>query len=100
MKTEQRETVSQKADRLKDANRVILFGADQAVVIGDHDTYGVRRRGSRWTCDCPWGRYRGHWKACSHVTAVKRARKDPMSQAPVARLARILAGHSNDGGIG
>lgn len=84
------ESISQKADRLKGNYRVILTGLCDALVIGDHDTYTVTRLGSRWNCSCPWGRYRGHWKDCSHVVAVKRARKDPMSQAPVARLAEML----------
>lgn len=88
----QPESISQKADRLKKSYRVILTGGSEALVIGDHDTYRVSRLlGDRWRCTCPWGRYRGHWKECSHVVAVKRARKDPSSQAPVIRLAGILA---------
>lgn len=86
------ETVSQKADRLKSNCRVILTGPDQALVIGDHDTYEVTRPHGRWRCTCPWGRYRGHFKHCSHVTAVRRAKHDPLCQAPVARLALMLAG--------
>lgn len=86
-----RETISQKADRLKENYRVILTGRDQGLVIGDHDTYLVSRPSQRWSCTCPWGRYKGHIKHCSHITAVRRAKKDPMSQAPVARLAEMLA---------
>ena len=86
---ETRETISEKADRLNGNYRVILTGYHQALVIGDHDTYNVKRD-RNWECTCRWGRYRGRWKHCSHVVAVQRALKDPSSQAPVARLADLL----------
>lgn len=85
------ESISQKADRLKQNYRVILTAPREGLVIGDHDTYTVAKRNGRWTCSCPWGLYRGHWKYCSHVVAARRAIKDPMSQGPVARLAEMLA---------
>lgn len=90
MQSTKRETVSQKADRLKKNHRVILTGPSQALVIGDHNTYGVAKPYGRWMCDCPWGRYKGHWKHCSHIVAVKRALKDPTSQEPVKKLAEML----------
>lgn len=83
-------TVSLKADRLVQNHRVILFGPNQAVVIGDHDTYTVEKRVQAWSCTCPWARFRGHWSHCSHIVAVKRAQKNPASQTPVARLAEML----------
>ena len=86
-----RETVTEKADRLKANCRVILVGQNRALVIGDTDTYQVEKP-QRWTCTCPWGRYRGRWSHCSHVLAVLRALRDPGSQAPVARLADMLQG--------
>ena len=84
-----RETVSEKADRLKTNYRVILTGFNEAVVIGDHDTYHIKKT-RKWACTCPWGRYRSNWKDCSHVVAVKRALDDPACQAPVARLADLI----------
>ncbi|MBI3927908.1 MAG: SWIM zinc finger family protein [Armatimonadetes bacterium] len=90
MRPTQRETVPEKAERLKKNYRVILTTPGDALVIGDHDTYEVRRPGARWTCTCPWGKYRGHLKDCSHIVAVRRALDDPASQIPVGRLADIL----------
>ncbi|MBI3927367.1 MAG: hypothetical protein HY319_17650 [Armatimonadetes bacterium] len=84
------ETVSQKADRLRRNYRVILTGPNRGLVIGDHDTYEVAETLGGWTCTCPWGRYKGHLKSCSHVVAARRALKDPVSQAPVVRLAEML----------
>lgn len=52
-------------DRFVRDYRVILVSGDQAVVIGDHDTYEVTRLGQRWSCTCPWGRYKAHIKNCS-----------------------------------
>ena len=85
-----RETISKKADRLKANFRAILLSGTHAVVIGDHDTYEVVRVGSKWTCNCLWGRLKSHWADCSHVVSVRRALQDPNSQAPVARLADML----------
>lgn len=85
-----KETISQKADRLKQSHRVILLRGDHALVIGDHDTYDVKRHFGHWRCQCRWARYRGHWQDCAHVIAVRRAWKDPASQVPVARLADLL----------
>lgn len=90
MKYLKRETVAEKAYRLKSNHRVILLEPDSAIVIGDHDTYGVNRLGSCWFCSCPWGRKEETYKHCSHVLATKLARKDPASQEPVARLADLL----------
>ena len=59
-------------------------------MIGESDTYLVQKQGINWTCDCKWGRYRGHLRDCSHVVAAKQARKDPLGQATVARLADWL----------
>ena len=84
------ESTNDKALRLLENHRVILTGFQKAVVIGDHQTYLVEKKGDIWTCDCKWGRYQGAWKDCSHVIAVKKARKDPLGQAPVARLADLL----------
>lgn len=86
------ETISQKADRLKNSSQVILTGPYAAVVIGDHDTYDVSYPGRYWRCTCPWGRYKGHVKPCSHVTAVRRALQDPTYRVPFSRLAEILSG--------
>ena len=85
-----RKTINAKADRLKKNYRVILLSQTQALVIGDHDTYDVTKLSYRWSCNCPWGRRKGHWSACSHVGAVHQALLDPNSQAPVARLADLL----------
>lgn len=90
MHTKNYETTSEKADRLKNSFRVILTGFDQALVIGDHDTYTVDRVGHRWRCSCPWGQSRRSSSPCSHIKAVRLARKDPSSQLPVARLADLL----------
>ena len=90
MKHLKRETVAEKAFRLKTNHRVIILGGDSAIVIGDHDTYGVNRLGSCWFCSCPWGRQEAVINHCSHVVATKMARKDPASQEPVARLADLL----------
>ena len=84
------ESKNEKAERLLENHRVILTGFRKAMAIGDHQTYLVEKKGSQWSCDCKWGCYRGAWTDCSHVIAVKRARKDPLSQAPVARLADLL----------
>lgn len=91
------ETVPQKAERLKKNYRVIITHFSEAIVIGDHDTYKVSHNGGRWTCSCPWGRHKGHWKSCSHVLAAKQAMNDPASQAPVARLADLLIEARNRG---
>ena len=85
-----RETISKKADRLKANFRVILLSGTRAVVIGDHDTYEVVRVGSKWSCNCQWGRLKSHWADCSHVVSVRRALRDPSSQVPVARLADLV----------
>jgi len=85
-----RKTISGKAERLYKSSRVILLSATSALVIGDHDTYDVTRLSYRWTCNCLWGRYKSHWCDCSHIVAVRKALKDPSSQAPVARLAEML----------
>jgi hypothetical protein len=85
-----RKSITDKADRLKKNYRVILLGPGQALVIGDHDTYDVTRLSFRWSCNCLWGRHKGHWSECSHVVAVRKALLDPESQAPVARLAGLL----------
>ena len=92
-------SIQEKADRLKQNYRVILLGPGQALVIGDHDTYDVIKLSYRWSCNCQWGRFKSHWTDCSHVVAVRKALKDPASQAPVARLAEILhdAIHSTSG---
>ncbi len=83
-------TIFVKADRLYRSYRVILLGATNALVIGDHDTYDVTKLSYRWTCNCLWGRYKSHWCDCSHIVAVRKALQDPSSQAPVARLAQLL----------
>ncbi len=82
--------ITEKADRLHKNYRVILLTSTQALVIGDHDTYDVTKLSFRWKCNCPWGRYKGHWSECSHVAAVHKALLDPNSQVPVARLAELL----------
>lgn len=84
------ETTKDKANRLIENHRVILTGFGTALVIGDHDTYKVEKKGLHWTCDCKWARFRGHLKDCSHIVAVKKARKEPESQMVVARLADLL----------
>ena len=84
------ESTTDKALRLIENHRVILTGFGTALVIGDNDTYKVTKHGDQWSCDCKWGRYRGAWRYCSHVVAVKRARIDPASQVAVSRLADIL----------
>ena len=90
MKNLKAETVQEKADRLRKNHRVIVVGHEKVLVIGESDTYLVQKQGISWTCDCKWGRYRGHLKDCSHVVAAKQARKDPLGQATVARLADWL----------
>ncbi len=85
-----RKSIAEKATRLHKSFRVILLGGDKALVIGDRDTYDVIRLSHRWTCNCLWGRYKSHWCECSHILAVRKALKDPSSQAPVARLAELL----------
>lgn len=90
MKPTNYESIPDKAQRLKANFRVILVRAGLALVIGDHGTYKVEKGCSRWSCDCKRGRYRGAWRECSHILAVKSARKDPASQEPVARLADWL----------
>lgn len=94
----QKESISQKADRLKRNYRVIQTGWSEGVVIGDHDTYTVTQVGNRWTCTCPWGRFKGHLKDCSHVVAFRRALQDPMCQAPVTRLAELITFARTKGG--
>ena len=76
MKNLKAETVQEKADRLRNNHRVIVVGHEKVLVIGESDTYLVQKQGINWTCDCKWGRYRGHLKDCSHVVAAKQARKD------------------------
>ena len=83
------ESISEKANRLNENHRVILIGFATALVIGDHDTHKVEKKGNRWSCDCKWKRHQG-WRDCSHIVAVKGARKDPSSQIAVARLADLL----------
>ena len=90
MNCKQTESVIEKAERLKATSRVIIIRKELALVIGDSDTYKVTKHGDQWSCDCKWGRYRGAWRDCSHVVAVKRARIDPASQVAVSRLADIL----------
>lgn len=85
-----RKSISEKAERLNKNHRVILLSDVKALVIGDHDTYDVIKLSFRWSCNCQWGRFKSHWTDCSHVVAVRKALKDPASQAPVARLAEIL----------
>lgn len=93
MKSTMVETRSEKADRLKNSFGVILTGSYRAVVIGDHDTYSVTRsRPGQWHCTCPWARYRGHSRNCSHILAARRGLMDPQCQVPVARLADMLIG--------
>lgn len=84
------ETTKDKAARLIENHRVILTGFGTGLVIGDHDTYQVEKKGLHWSCDCKWARFQGHLKDCSHITAVKRARKDPQGQMVVSRLADLL----------
>ena len=85
-----RKTISGKAERLYRSYRVILLSGTNALVIGDRDTYDVTKLDYRWTCNCLWGRFKSHWRDCSHIGAVRKALKDPSSQAPVARLAELL----------
>jgi predicted nucleic acid-binding Zn finger protein len=84
------ESTTDKALRLSENHRVILTGFVMALVIGDNDTYQVEKNGLQWSCDCKWAKFRGAWKDCSHIIAVKRARKEPQSQVAVARLADLL----------
>lgn len=90
MKNKQTESIQEKADRLRENHRVIVVGHEKVLVIGDNDTYLVQKKGITWSCDCNWGRFRGAWKSCAHVVAAKQARKDPLGQATVARLADWL----------
>ncbi|MBI3927188.1 MAG: SWIM zinc finger family protein [Armatimonadetes bacterium] len=85
-----RETVPEKASRISSNFRVIQLDSFRALVIGDHDTYSLNKLGAGWTCDCPWGRYRGQRKPCSHVLAAVRASEDASVRAPVARLASLV----------
>ena len=84
------ESTIDKAVRLIENHRVILTGFGTGLVIGDHDTYQVEKKGLHWSCDCKWARVRGHLKDCSHIVTVKRARKEPQSQVAVAKLADLL----------
>ena len=90
MNCKRSESIIEKAERLKANSRVIIIRKELALVIGDHDTHKVTKLGLKWACDCKWGRYRGAWKDCAHIVAVKRARVDPASQIAVSRLADLL----------
>lgn len=90
MKTEQLESIPEKAARLKNNSRVIIIGREKVLVIGDTDTHKVEKKGLKWACDCRWYKCRGAWQDCSHILAAKQARKDPSSQVAVTRLADWL----------
>lgn len=81
-------TVSDKAQRLGQSNRVVLLSTFRAVVIGDHSTYDVQQFGGRWRCNCKWGQTCAHRGPCSHVLAVQAA--TPEQQAAVAPLAAVI----------
>lgn len=90
MKKANFESIQEKANRLREHRRVIVIGYKRVLVIGDHDTYIVAKKGPNWSCDCKWGRHQGAWRECAHIVAAKQARKDLLGQAVVARLADWL----------
>lgn len=94
-RTTSRETVSQKATRLKSNYRVIQVTPQALVVIGDHSTYKVSKFSYGWFCECPWTRFKGTSNPCSHIKAAQLALADPTTQIPVAPLAQALAGTIN-----
>lgn len=86
-----RETVPEKATRLKSNYRVIQVDERRFVVIGDHSTYEVHRFNEGWYCNCRWTRFNGTLKPCSHIQAAQQALLDPACQEPVRPLAQLLA---------
>ncbi len=90
-----RETVPQKATRLRKNYRVIQVNERTFVVIGDHSTYEVRRFNGGWHCGCRWTRFNGIFKPCSHIQAAQQSLLDPSCQEPVKPLAQLLAGIMN-----
>ena len=90
-----RETVPEKATRLKKNYRVIQVTERNFMVIGDHSTYEVRRFNSGWYCNCRWTRFNGTLKPCSHIRAAEQALLDPACQEVVKPLAQLLAGAMN-----
>jgi hypothetical protein len=91
MNQQTRETVTEKALRLKNQLRVIRVSEHAFVVIGDHSTYAVGQIAGTWTCNCPWGQQRRTARACSHVEAACHVQADPASQTPLAPLAKMLS---------